>query len=59
MKKSPGTGDITSEMLVAAGQNGLAELVKLSSMIYDKDCFPGELNLSIDNFSKSNENSQM
>ena len=52
MKKSPGTDDITAEMLVAAGQNGLAELVKLSNMIYDKDCFPGKLNLQSITFSK-------
>ena len=44
MKRSPGTDDITAEMLVAARQKGLAELIKLSNMIYDKGCFPEELN---------------
>ena len=33
MKKSPGTDNITAEMCVAAGQNGLSELGKLSYMI--------------------------
>ena len=47
MIKSPGTKDITSEMLVAAGHNGLAELVKLSNTIYDNGCFQEELNRSI------------
>ena len=47
MKNSSATDDITVEMPVTAGQNGLAELVKLSQIIYDKYCFPEELNRSI------------
>ncbi len=47
MKKSPGPDDITAEMLVAAGENGLTELTKMTNMIYDIGCFPEELNKSI------------
>ena len=47
MKKYPGVNDITADMLLAAGHNGVAELVKLSNIIYNKGCFPKELNLSI------------
>ena len=44
MKMSPGPDDITAEMRVAAGNNGLAELVKLCNVIYDEGCFREELN---------------
>ena len=48
MKKSPGPiDDITTEMLVAAGENGLIELTKLTNMIYDHRYFPKEMNKSI------------
>ena len=33
MKKSPGPDDIVTEMLVAAGDMGIAELTKLSNMM--------------------------
>ena len=47
MRKSPGPDDIVIEMLVAAGDMGIAELTKLSNMIYIQGGFPGELNKSI------------
>ena len=34
MRKSPGPDDIVTEMLVAAGDMGIAELTKLSNMMY-------------------------
>ena len=47
MKKSPGPDDIVTEMLVAAGETGIAELTTLSNMIYNQGSFPSELNKSI------------
>ena len=47
MKKSPGRDDIVTEMLVAAGDMGIAELTKLSNMVYIQGGFPSELNKSI------------
>ena len=46
MRKSPGPDDIVTEMLVAAGDMGIAELTKLSNMIYIQGGFPSELNKS-------------
>ena len=34
MKKSPGPDDITTEMLVTAGDIGITELTKLANMMY-------------------------
>ena len=39
--------DITTEMLVAAGDVGLTELTKLANMMYVQGSFPSELNTSI------------
>ena len=36
MKKSPGPDDITTDMLVAAGDIGLIELTKLANMMYSQ-----------------------
>ena len=47
MRKSPGPDDIVAEMLVAAGDMGIAELTKLSNMVYIQGGFPSELNKSI------------
>ena len=47
MKKSPGPDDIVTEMLVAAGDMGIAELTKLSNMMYIQGGFLSELNKSI------------
>ena len=47
MRKSPGTDDIVSEILVAAGDIGIAELTKLSNMMYIQGALPRELNKSI------------
>ena len=47
MRKSPGPDDIVTEMLVAAGDMGIAELTKLSNMVYIQGGFPSELNKSI------------
>ena len=47
MRKSPGPDDIVTEMLVAAGDMGIAELTKLSNMIHIQGGFPSELNKSI------------
>ena len=47
MRKSPGPDDIVTEMLVAAGDMSIAELTKLSKMIYIQGGFPSELNKSI------------
>ena len=47
MRKSPGPDDIVTEMLVAAGDMGIAELTKLSNMMYIHGGFPSELNKSI------------
>ena len=44
MKKPPGPDDITTEMLVAAGNIGITELTKLVNMMYVQGSFPGELN---------------
>ena len=44
MRKSPGPDDIVTEMLVAAGDMGIAELTKLSNMMYIQGGFPSELN---------------
>ena len=47
MRKSPGPDDIVTEMLVDAGDMGIAELTKLSNMMYIQGGFPSELNKSI------------
>jgi uncharacterized membrane-anchored protein YhcB (DUF1043 family) len=47
MKKAPGPDEITTEMLVAAGDRGISELTTLSNMVYSQGCFPSELNKSI------------
>ena len=47
MRKSPGPGDIVTEMPVAACDMGIAELTKLSNMMYIQGGFPSELNKSI------------
>ena len=47
MKKSPGPDDITTEMLVAAGDIGITELTNLANMMCVQGSFPGELNKSI------------
>ena len=47
MRKSPGPDDIVTEMLVAAGDMGIAELTKLSNMMCIQGGFPSELNKSI------------
>ena len=47
LRKSPGPDDIVTEMLVAAGDMGIAELTKLSNMMYIQGGFPSELNISI------------
>ena len=44
MRKSHGPDDIVTEMLVAAGDIGIAELTKLSNMMYIQGGFPSELN---------------
>ena len=44
MRKSPGPDDIVTEMLVAAGDMGVAELTKLSNMMYIQGGFLSELN---------------
>ena len=40
MRKSPGPDDIVTEMLQAAGDMGIAELTKLSNMMYIQGGFP-------------------
>ena len=47
MRKSPGPDDIVTEMHVAAGDMGIAELTKLSNMMYIQGGFPSELNKSL------------
>jgi len=47
MKKSPGPDGVITEMLVAAGEDGLIELTSLINMVYNQGCFPEELNKSI------------
>ena len=47
MRKSPGPDDIVTGMLVAAGDMGIAELTKLSNMMYIQGGFTHELNKSI------------
>ena len=47
MRKSPGSGDIVTEMRVAASDVGIAELTKLSNMMYIQGGFPSELTKSI------------
>ena len=47
MKKYPGSDDITTEMLLAAVDIGIAELTKLSTIMYSQCCFLDELNKSI------------
>ena len=43
MKKTPGPDGVLTEMLVAAGENGLEELTKLTHMVYNHGYFPEEL----------------
>ena len=40
MKKTPDPDDITTEMLVAAGDIGIIELTKLANIIYVQGSFP-------------------
>ena len=40
MKRSPGPDNITTELLVAAGDIGITELTKLANMIYVQGSFP-------------------
>ncbi len=47
MNKAAGPDNITTELLVAAGDIGIVELTKLSNMMYNKGCLPSELNKSI------------
>ena len=47
MKKSPDHDNITTEMLVAAGDIGITELTKMTNMMYVQGSFPSELNKSI------------
>ena len=47
MKKSTGTDDITTKIIVAAGDIGITELTKLANMMYVQGSFPSELNKSI------------
>ena len=47
MKRSPGPDDITTEMLVAAGDIGITELTKLANMMYVQGSVPSELNKSL------------
>ena len=47
MRKSPGPDDIVTEMILAADDMGIAELTKLSNMMYIQGGFPSELNKSI------------
>ena len=47
MRKSPGPDDIVTEMRVAAGDMGIAELTKLSNIMYIQGGFPSELTKSI------------
>ena len=47
MKKSPGSDDVTTEMLLSAGDAGITELTKLTNMMYVQGSFPIELNKSI------------
>ena len=54
MRKSPGPDDIVTEMLVAAGDMGIAEVTKLSNMMYIQGGFPSELNKSIFTLPKVN-----
>ena len=44
MRKSSGPDDIVTEMLVATGDMGIADLKKLSNMMYNQGGFPSELN---------------
>ena len=46
-KKSPGPDDMTTEMLVAAGEVGILEFTELANMIHDQGSLPSELNKSI------------
>ena len=45
MRRPPGPDNIVAEMLVAAGDMGIAELTKLSSMMYIQGGFPSELHI--------------
>ena len=47
LRTSSGPDDIVTEMLVVAGDMGIAELTKLSNMMYIQGDFPSELNTSI------------
>ena len=49
MNKSPGPDDITTEMLVTAGDVCILELTKLTKLMYVQESFPSELNQSIFN----------
>ena len=42
--ESPGPDGITTEMIVAAGEVGILELIELSSMIHNQGSFLSELN---------------
>ena len=47
MKNSTGPVDITTEILVSAGDIGIPEITKLANMMYVQGSFPSELNTSI------------
>ena len=47
MNKSPCPDNITTEMIVAAGDIGITELTKLDNMMYVQENFPSDLNESI------------
>ena len=47
MRKAPGPDDITTEMLVAAGGRGVAEITNLANMMYSEGGFPEQMYKSI------------
>ena len=47
MKKSPGPDDISTEIIVAAGEAGLTEVTNLSNMMYKECYYPEEMNKSL------------
>ena len=47
LMKAPGPDDISTEMLVAAGERGVTELTNLANMMYREGCFPEQMKTSI------------
>ena len=47
MRKAPGSDDITTEMLVAAGGRGVTEITNFANMIYSEGRFPEQMYKSI------------